>query len=385
MSATRADAARERIGERSDLNAFITLSRETGDGPTVAVKDLIDVEGLPTTGGGPLSGVPEARADAAAVAGARRAGAVVVGKANLYEWGFGVASDNLHHGPVRNPRDPARSAGGSSSGCAAAVAAELCDWAIGTDTAGSVRIPAALCGVVGFKPSRGMVPLEGVLPLSPSQDTVGVLAPSVETAWRAAASMSDRLAANGARAETLRLAVPDGWVDDDLDGPTAKAWAAIADGLPRIPFPDRRELYEVGTDVQAFEAEAAHRRRLEAEPGRYRHEVKARLARGRTIDERTYQERLRRMAQLAKAADHVMREVDALVLPTTACVAPLLIDPEPREPLTRFTRPFNVTGQPAFSLPVANGALPVGLQVVGRLHHDADLARVAAELAGRWS
>ncbi|MFI5168594.1 MAG: amidase, partial [Thermoanaerobaculales bacterium] len=171
--------ARKRILERSDLNAFISVSAEEGEGIVVAVKDLVDVEGMVTTAGGMILPDIPAREDATVIRRIRREGCVVVGKTNLHEFAFGVTSMNPHYGTVRNPRDPSRVAGGSSGGSAVAVAAGMCDWAVGSDTGGSIRIPASLCGVAGFKPALGSIDTTGVIPLSWSLDTLGPLAPDM--------------------------------------------------------------------------------------------------------------------------------------------------------------------------------------------------------------
>src|SRR6266480_7217854 len=181
----RLDDARARIRERSDLNAFISVSDERGDGTVVAVKDLVDVNRMVTTAGGVILPAEPAADDAPVITRIRHAGCVVVGKANLHEFAYGVTSVNPHYGPVRNPRDPSRVAGGSSGGSAVAVATGMCDWAVGSDTGGSIRIPASLCGVVGFKPTIGTVDTTGVFPLSRSLDTMGPLAPDVRSAARA--------------------------------------------------------------------------------------------------------------------------------------------------------------------------------------------------------
>src|SRR5579864_9265613 len=179
------DPARARIRARPELNAFISVFDRQGAGEVVAVKDLVDVAGMVTTAGGVMLPNSPAAADAPVVARLRRQGCVFVGKTNLHEFAYGVTSANPHYGAVLNPRDPSRVAGGSSGGSAVAVATGMCDWAIGTDTGGSIRIPASLCGVVGFKPTRGLLSTEGVLPLSESLDTVGPLARDVRTAARA--------------------------------------------------------------------------------------------------------------------------------------------------------------------------------------------------------
>src|SRR6266550_4339086 len=162
IAAVDLDSARQRILERAELNAFISVSSEEGRGTVVAVKDLVDVAGMVTTAGGVILPNEPAERDAPVVARIRRQGCVVVGKTNLHEFAFGVTSNNPHYGAVRNPHDPTRVAGGSSGGSAAAVAAGMCDWAIGSDTGGSIRIPASFCGVVGFKPTIGSVDMDRV-------------------------------------------------------------------------------------------------------------------------------------------------------------------------------------------------------------------------------
>src|SRR5438132_9508668 len=165
FTSMRLDEARTRIRERSDIHAFISISTEEGDGTVAAVKDLIDVKGMATTAGGVILPPDPAASDAPMIATLRRQGCVMVGKTNLHEFAYGVTSVNPHYGAVLNPDDPTRVAGGSSGGSAVAVAAGMCDWAVGPDTGGSVRIPASLCGVVGFKPKLGTIATEGVFPL----------------------------------------------------------------------------------------------------------------------------------------------------------------------------------------------------------------------------
>jgi len=172
----RLDEARARIRERAELNAFISVSDEQGDGTVVAVKDLVDVKGMVTTAGGVLLPSVPATEDAPVITRIRRAGGIVVGKANLHEFAYGVTSVNPHYGPVLNPHDPSRVAGGSSGGSAVAVAAGMCDWAVGSDTGGSIRIPASFCGVAGFKPEFGSIDIGRVVPLARSLDTLGPLA-----------------------------------------------------------------------------------------------------------------------------------------------------------------------------------------------------------------
>src|SRR5204863_5325856 len=155
-----------------------------------------------------------------------------VGKTNLHEFAYGVTSVNPHYGAVLNPHDPSRVAGGSSGGSAVAVAAGMCDWAIGSDTGGSIRIPSGLCGIVGFKPALGSIDTSGVVPLSRSLDTLGPMAPDVATAARAFGQMTwEAVGLDSGRAP--RLAVPRGWVRD-LDGTVARVWARVSDGIPEV-------------------------------------------------------------------------------------------------------------------------------------------------------
>jgi aspartyl-tRNA(Asn)/glutamyl-tRNA(Gln) amidotransferase subunit A len=377
--------ARRRIDRWAELNAFICLTEETEGEPVVAVKDLIDVRGVPTTGGGAILPDEPARRDARAVALARAAGCAVVGKTNLYEWAYGVSSDNPHFGAVRNPRDPSRSAGGSSSGSAAAVAAGLCDWAIGTDTAGSIRVPASLCGVVGFKPTYGTISARGVIPLARSLDTVGSLAPDVSTAAGAVEVLSGkRLAGPPADRSRLRLGVPTGWVKG-LDAPTARAWGAVAADLPEIEFPRRRELFGLAETIQRAEATAFHRPWMRRCPERYSPDVLDKLRAGLDVMAVDYLGACEERARARAAARRALRGLDAILVPATACVAPPIDADEVREPMIRFTRPFNLTGQPVVTLPAPVTGLPVGIQVIGRAGEDARTVGVAQALEAAWS
>ncbi len=376
--------ARRRIDGSAELNAFICLTEETEGEPVVAVKDLIVVRGVPTTGGGAILPDEPARRDARSVALARAAGCGVVGKTNLYEWAYGVSSDNPHFGAVRNPRDPSRSAGGSSSGSAAAVGAGLCDWAIGTDTAGSIRVPASLCGVVGFKPTYGTISTHGVIPLARSLDTVGSLAPDVVTAAGAVEVLSGkRLAGPPLDRSRLRLGVPAGWVEG-LDEPTARAWGAVAADLPDVEFPGREELFGLAETIQRAEATAFHRDWIRRCPERYGPDVLGRLRAGLDVAAVDYLAACEERARARIAVRRAMKDLDAILVPATACVAPPIGSDDVREPLIRFTRPFNLTGQPVVTLPAPVTGLPVGIQVVGRAGEDARTVGVAHALEAAW-
>jgi aspartyl-tRNA(Asn)/glutamyl-tRNA(Gln) amidotransferase subunit A len=374
--------ARERIEAGRHLNAFISLSSEEGEGPVVAVKDLVDVRGMVTTGGGAILPNTPADEDAPLVTRIRSAGGMVIGKTNLHEWAMGVTGDNPHYGPALNPHDPSRLAGGSSGGSAIAVASGMCDWAVGTDTGGSIRIPASLCGVVGYKPTVGTVDTTGVVPASHSLDSVGALAPSVAAAARGVEMMTGRtdLVSTVVRERpSLRLAVPDGWVDG-LDDQTATAWERYAAALPRIPFPSRAEMGLANMKISLAEAGAFHRAWIAASPELYGADVLERLRMGVAIPAWEYIDALADRIRMIAAVAEAMRGWDAVVLPATATVAPeraaVQVDAV-RDALTRFTRPFATTGQPVVTIPLPVAGLPVGIQIVGRLGDDADLLSVA--------
>ena len=381
MGAMDLEGARSRIRERSELNAFISVSHEQGSGDVVAVKDLVDVAGMVTTAGGVILPDKPAAADAPVIARLRSAGCVVVGKANLHEFAYGVTSLNPHYGNVLNPHDPSRVAGGSSGGSAVAVATGMCDWAIGSDTGGSIRIPGSLCGVAGFKPAFGSVDIGGVIPLSRSLDTLGPMATTILETARAYTLMSGE----GVSIDGLtrpRLAVPAGWISG-LDEPTARAWTAVSEGVPEIAFIDREPLFQVGLTILLYEAAEFHRAWATESPEKYGADVLRLIRRGFEISRADYEEALDRRERLAAAAHHAMDGIDAMILPATAIVAPPVeTADEVREPLSRFTRPFNTTHQPVAVLPAPVKGLPVGIQVVG--HRNGETLRAAAWLEQEW-
>lgn len=385
-----AEAARRRARELSHLNAFISLTEEAGDGPAVAVKDLVDVRGTVTTAGGVILPEVAAERDAPVVEWMRRkSGAVVVGKANLHEFAYGATSNNPHFGPVRNPHDPERVAGGSSGGSAVAVATGMCDWALGSDTGGSIRIPAAFCGVVGFKPTIGAVDTEGVIPLSRSLDTLGPLAPDVRTAAAALESMSELTDLVPARVRPLgelRLGLPGGWITG-LDPTTAEAWRNVSRGVPEVEFPDRERMHDAGLVILLTEALAYHRHWLATVPEKYGDDVRALLRSGEDVPRSGYVGALLEQSRLRAAAEDAMEAagLDALLLPAAPFVAPVIGEAVPRGRLLAFTRPFNLTGHPVIVLPAPSAGLPVGVQVVGRFGREAELVETALALEAAWA
>ena len=378
--------ARDRIRAREDLHAFISLTEEEGSGPIVAVKDLVDVRGTVTTAGGTILEPSPATEDAPLVRRMRESGCVVIGKANLHEWAFGVTSSNPHYGAVRNPHDPERIPGGSSGGSAAAVAAGLCDWAVGSDTGGSIRIPASLCGVVGFKPTVGTVDTTGVFPLSRTLDTMGPIAPDVRSAARALEMMSELtgLVASAHRPlSELRIAVPRGW-GEDLHPEIAAAWSRVASGLPRVEFPERRTLAEAAMAILDLEAATVHRRWLERCPEKYGDDVRERLQRAAGTSRQAYVQALLEQSRVRVQVEAAMDGWDALLAPVTRIPAPRIGEYHDRADLTAYTRPFNATGQPVMAVPAPVDALPVGVQVVGRFGREAELVEVALALEEAW-
>jgi aspartyl-tRNA(Asn)/glutamyl-tRNA(Gln) amidotransferase subunit A len=259
----------------------------------------------------------------------------------------------------------------------------MCDWAIGTDTGGSIRIPASLCGVVGFKPALGSIDVTGVVPLSWSLDTLGPIAPDVAAAAKAYTMMSGEPVSLH-QVDRPRVAVPKNWIAG-LDAQTAAAWRLVSSGLPEIEFVERDQLFRTGLTILLVEAATYHRLWVEQFPEKYGSDVLAHLKRGVAILGVDFVEAMRDRPLLISAAGEAMEGIDALLLPATAIVAPLVgAGDEVREPLARFTRPFNTTGQPVVALPapVPSGALPVGMQVVGRTN--ADTLRAALWLEREW-
>ncbi len=373
--------ARRRIKERSELNAFISVSAEEGSGTVVAVKDLVDVAGMVTTAGGIILPDVPAAEDAPVVRRIRQHGCLIIGKTNLHEFAYGVTSANPHYGTVGNPRDPRRLAGGSSGGSAVAVAARMCDWAVGSDTGGSIRIPASLCGIVGFKPALGTIDLTGVIPLSHSLDTLGPMARNVEDAALAFTMMSGESVPLDPLARP-RLGVPAGWVTD-LDEQTDRAWKLVSRDVPEVQFVDRGALFDAGLTVLLVEAAAYHRKWATEQPEKYGPDVLAHIRRGLAIPAVVFEVALADVHRLRREALAAMDGIDALLLPATAIVAPPIDSGnEVREPLSRFTRPFNTTGQPVVTLPARIDGLPVGIQVVGRTN--ADTLRAGMWLEAEW-
>lgn len=384
-----ADDSRARIRTDWDDHVFISLTDDEGPGPSVGIKDLVDVRDMVTTAGATLLGDRPATRDAPVVERIRASGAVIVGKTNLHEFAFGLTSENPHYGTVQNPRARGHVAGGSSGGSAAAVAAQLCDWALGSDTGGSIRVPAALCGVVGIKPTIGTVDTQGVFPLSPTLDTLGPLAPGVGEAAGALEAMSelrDLVPGTVRPVDFFRIGVPESW-DLDLGPGVREAWDRVAAALPRVLFPEQQALVDTGVSILNVEAAALHRHWLRSARDEYGPDVRERLVQAARVPRADLVAALGSQALLRVDVEAALADLDALLVPATRIVAPRIGEPYSRFDLSGFTRPFNTTGHPVVCLPapVPEGGLPVGIQVVGHFGHEKELLEVAAALEAAWA
>jgi len=366
-------------------------------GMPISIKDLIDVAGQPTTAASRVRAGHVASRDATVVQRLREAGAVVIGKTNLHEFALGTTSEETAYGAVHNPRDITRSAGGSSGGSAAAVATGMGLASIGSDTGGSIRIPAAACGIVGLKPSLGDVPTAGVVPLSETFDHVGPLARSVADAASLWAVLADRpipsIEAPGPNA--LKLGVLGGYFTALLDADVRAAFAAAiahlrSSGIAIDPHEVQGTEAIVDTYVNISLPEAAHWHAptLDTRAADYQPPVRERLERGRKIAAVDYLRARDTRQSLTLAVDIALDGCNALLVPTLPIVAPLLGAADVtmdngetlivRAAMLRLTQLFNITGHPAISLPIPTHGLPVGLQLVGRRDQTDKLLAVAA-------
>jgi len=417
------DAYSRRIEQASGLHAFITrpgerarqearraegrLARgEAGAllGVPIAVKDLFATRAIRTTAGSRILKDWVPSRDAAAVARLRAAGAIIFGKTNLHEFAYGVSNANPWWGVARNPHDPTRSPGGSSGGSAIAVVAGLCAGALGSDTGGSIRIPAALCGCVGLKPTFGAIPLEGAIPLGWSLDHVGPLARTVGDAGLLLDVLTGMDAGRRARRAStrgLRVGLLKGPLVQKVQPRISQQVDAASAALRRRGLRVREVTvaemeWTVATQLVTLRAEASavHSRWLSSRPRAYGADVRTRLQLGALVGGADYVLAQRMRGRLRAAISRVFQEVDVLLLPTTPITAPVVGDRTVRwragdEPvdgaLVRLTAPFNLTGLPALSVPFGQaGGLPVGVQVVGPWMNEARVlavGRLLEELA----
>jgi aspartyl-tRNA(Asn)/glutamyl-tRNA(Gln) amidotransferase subunit A len=392
------------------VNAFITITRHVAlrqarkadleirrgeyrgllHGIPMSLKDLFLTKGIRTTAGSLIFGRFIPSVNAAVVDRLSAAGAVLLGKTGLHEFAFGATNVNPHFGPVRNPWDPDRMSGGSSGGSAAAVVCGLGVYSIGTDTGGSVRIPAAACGCVGIKPTYGLVPTSGVIPLSTTLDHVGPICRSV----RDAAIVLDCLAGKSGRSgfarslspvlRGMRIGIPKDYFFDRLEKAVRARVVEAALEMERagarlrdVSVIGMSETAELASDITVAEALAYHRDWLGGKPELYGEDLRTRMQQACGMTAVHYITALQRRREYSARLESALEEVDILLAPTTPVVAPRLATTEVsfgrvredvRVALLRLTRPANLSGLPAITVPCgfSQDVLPVGLQLIGR-------------------
>ncbi|MEO5923279.1 MAG: amidase [Bryobacteraceae bacterium] len=405
-----ADTLRRVHRANADLNAFITimdghaleradeldamLARGEDLGPLhgipIAHKDCILTKGIRTTGGSKIyrDYVPDR--DAEVVTRLHAAGTVMIGKTGLHEFTAGISNVNPHYGAVHNPHDLTRVSGGSSGGSGAAVAAGLVPIATGTDTGGSIRIPAAFCGCVGLKPTYGRVSGEGVMPLGPSQDHVGPMAGNVaDTALLYGAMAGVEVGVVGGDVSDIRIGVPQNYFWDALE-PEVRFWArgavqviaALGAKVCEMRVPEVGPLMEVARVLLLCEAAAGLGRHSSREQD-FGADVWALMEQGRDFSAVQYLEAQAARQEMAVEFAELWADVDCLIMPTTPNLAfEIGTNTDRRPETTRLTRPFNLLGWPAISLPcgVSPAGLPIGVQLVAGPGREDVLFRAAGAL-----
>ena len=382
-------------------------------GIPIAVKDLFDTAGLRTTAGSKFFADHIPNEDAFVVEKLKQAGAIIIGKTNTHEIALGVTGNNPHFGTARNPWETSRIPGGSSSGSAIAVLTGMALGALGTDTGGSIRIPASLCGIVGFKPTYGRVSLRGVFPLSWNLDHVGPLTRTVRDAALllqvitvydpidpASVKMlaGDYLGHLEDEMEGKRIALG---VGDYIEGADSEILDAVNEAshvftsmgcnVQEVNVDWMREAALANKTMTQADGAAVHRERLKEHPDWFGEDIRRRLEDGAKTTSTEYILARRAQTEVRKRCERFFESHDLLLLPTTPIAAPTIEGHDAVEQagrLTRFTAPFNLAGLPALSIPCGftRGGLPIGLQIVSRAWADAKVlnAGYAYEQATEW-
>ena len=399
LDALRADSyvavtrvlAERAMAEASAVDARIARGEDAGPlaGVPYAVKDLFDVAGLPTTAGSSARAKgPAATADAEAVRRLQAAGAVLCATVNMDAFAYGFATVNADYGTTRNPHDPARLAGGSSGGSAAVVAAGLVPLALGSDTNGSVRVPASLCGLYGLRPARGDLPVAGTFPFAESFDEIGPFA-----ADRGDLALVWEVLRGGAvhpSAAAPRIARLGGRFRENADPAQLAAIDMIAPDAPLLVLPDVPRARSAAFVITAYEGGQLHREALKADPFGYDPAVRDRLIAGALLPDALYEQALAFRAEYVARIEALLADFDVLLAPSAPCAAPLIADPtilidgEPspaRANLGIHTQSITFTGLPVLAAPLKRpGALPLGLQLIGKRGGEGALLRLAHEL-----
>jgi len=392
-----ADEARAQAAE-ADREIGAGRRRGPLHGVPISLKDLIDLRGAPTTAASRVRDGHIARQDATLVRRLRDAGAVFIGKTNLHEFAFGTTNEDSAYGPARHPLDETRSPGGSSGGSAASVLAAMAYASVGTDTGGSIRIPAAACGLVGLKPTVGEIPIEGIVPLSATMDHAGPMCRSVEDAalmYRVMCGVPNPALPPPRKVRGLRFGVPRAYFFDLLDRQVADRFEEASERLTaagaileEVAISHTAEIAAVYLHIVMPEAVAYHAPTLESRPHDYTPNVRLRLEMGRYILAEDYVRAQHGRDVLTREVDEALAGRDGLLLPSLAVPATRLGQAtvrigEAEEPvrniMLRLTQLFNITGHPALTVPCGRTAegLPVGAQLVGIRHRTSELLRVA--------
>lgn len=382
------------MAEAAAVDARVARGEDPGPlaGVPYAVKDLFDVAGLPTTAGSAArEKEAPATADAEAIGRLQAAGAVLCATLNMDAFAYGFATVNADYGTTRNPHDTARLAGGSSGGSAAAVAAGLVPLTLGSDTNGSVRVPASLCGLYGLRPARGDLPLAGTFPFAESFDEIGPFAASLDDltlVW--SVLRGGEAKPSGAAPRIARLG---GRFRENADAAQLAAIDAIAPEAPLIDLPEVMRARSAAFVITACEGGHLHKAALAADPFAYDPAVRDRLIAGALLPDALYKEALAFRAAYIARIEALVAEYDVLLAPSTPCAAPLIEDPmilidgEPspaRANLGIHTQPITFTALPVLAVPLKRpGQLPLGLQLIGKRGGEGALLRLAAELENR--